>query len=80
LQGPVKTAQILPIQWNVDVKISDFDFLFSKELAYVEKISPFFDFGDEVHQDFVSKSNPCVRNITVEFNALSKSSLGIEIR
>jgi hypothetical protein len=36
--------------------------------------SPGFD------QDFAFKSFSCVRNITLEFNAVFKSGLGIEIR
>jgi hypothetical protein len=39
-----------------------------------------FDFGVTVDQKFVFKSCSCVRNITIEFNALFKSGLGIEIR
>jgi hypothetical protein len=37
LQGPAKTIQILSILLNFGVKILDFDFLFSKALAYDEK-------------------------------------------
>jgi hypothetical protein len=48
-------------------------------LTYDETISPFFDFGASVDQGFVFKSYSCVRNITLEFIAVSESGLGIKI-
>jgi hypothetical protein len=48
-------------------------------LTYDETIAPFFDFGASVDQGFVFKSCSCVRNITLEFIAVSESGLGIKI-
>ncbi len=75
----LQTVQILSILLNFGVKIQDFDFLFSEMLTYDQTISPFFEIGASVDQNLVFKSCSCVRNITLEFIAVSESGLGIKI-